>query len=503
MSYKSCVVIGAGIGGLSAAALMAQKGLKVTVLEANPSLVGGLAAPVPVGETACSFGPRYVWNFREGEFGNRFLKKLGLDKKIKFVRLDKDGFDHVYHPDFKEPFKVPADLELYVKKLGQLFPRDKKNIEGFFKACKRHYDVLAYLQDNNYQFKKTYKLVFPLITGFWSRPMHVLTFVRYYFSTVTQVFNKYDISPEARQIITSNLVIFNEDLDNLSFHPFAYLTLAYLNYSCFPQGGMGTIIDNLVKVLEDNGGELLKGEKVVGITPVKNTKNIESVKTESGKTYKADLFISNIDPTCLNQIYSGENEQKATSYHEFNHGKSVYTVFMEVNERIDLSTAFGTRNIWSWEPLEQAKNGEISNEALTSIYYNSPSESYAEKPDNSRHGSISLSFTYPYEKVEWDEDLLKDYIVKSIQERFLPELQPEDINAWNIYAPKDIENEFNATGGNIYGKALTVKNFNSRIPPQTNYNNLFQVGQYAPVGAVVNVMQSAAYVYSELFDDKV
>ena len=37
---KSCIVIGAGISGLSAAALLAQQGFQVTVLEKNKAAGG-------------------------------------------------------------------------------------------------------------------------------------------------------------------------------------------------------------------------------------------------------------------------------------------------------------------------------------------------------------------------------------------------------------------------------------------------------------------------------
>ena len=66
-------VIGIGITGLCAGALLAKQGFQVHVLEAHPTLVGGHARSFQrEGFWFCA-GPQYVWRFRNNGIGRRVL----------------------------------------------------------------------------------------------------------------------------------------------------------------------------------------------------------------------------------------------------------------------------------------------------------------------------------------------------------------------------------------------------------------------------------------------
>jgi 1-hydroxycarotenoid 3,4-desaturase len=84
------VIVGAGIGGLSAALALAGQGLKVTVLEAQPE-VGGKMRAVPVGGSAIDGGPTVFtmkWVFDElfDEAGLNFDDSVGLTKAELLAR---------------------------------------------------------------------------------------------------------------------------------------------------------------------------------------------------------------------------------------------------------------------------------------------------------------------------------------------------------------------------------------------------------------------------------
>jgi phytoene dehydrogenase-like protein len=71
------VVIGSGIGGMASAALFAKTGHHVTVLEMNDSQIGGHGRLLTLDGMKYSMGPQYVWEFNDGERGDRFLSFLG------------------------------------------------------------------------------------------------------------------------------------------------------------------------------------------------------------------------------------------------------------------------------------------------------------------------------------------------------------------------------------------------------------------------------------------
>ncbi|MFN3172847.1 MAG: 1-hydroxycarotenoid 3,4-desaturase CrtD [Hyphomicrobiales bacterium] len=90
MTTHHAVIVGAGIGGLSAALSLAGQGLKVTLLEAQPE-VGGKMRAVPVGGSAIDGGPTVFtmkWVFDElfDEAGLNFDDSVGLTKAELLAR---------------------------------------------------------------------------------------------------------------------------------------------------------------------------------------------------------------------------------------------------------------------------------------------------------------------------------------------------------------------------------------------------------------------------------
>jgi len=105
MGVKRVVVIGAGMGGLSAASYLARAGVEVTVVEAAP-FVGGLAAGFEVDGLAFDGGP-YI-----------LLDKPGLSWAFEALGLSLDGLalrriDEVYEvrSPGEKPVRVQGDLE--------------------------------------------------------------------------------------------------------------------------------------------------------------------------------------------------------------------------------------------------------------------------------------------------------------------------------------------------------------------------------------------------------
>jgi phytoene dehydrogenase-like protein len=117
------IVIGAGIGGLTAAAHLVKAGLRVLVLERNPH-IGGTAYvyhrkgfPFPMGPLGFSH-PGLVQNT---------LKDLGVGEDLKFSRVHY----RMRAFDLDLPLSLPfTDMV----KPCQNFPRKCKAVEHFFKA---------------------------------------------------------------------------------------------------------------------------------------------------------------------------------------------------------------------------------------------------------------------------------------------------------------------------------------------------------------------------------
>ncbi|MBM4365233.1 MAG: NAD(P)/FAD-dependent oxidoreductase [Deltaproteobacteria bacterium] len=125
-------VIGAGLGGLYAAATLARAGKRVVVLDGH-YVAGGCATmferPVAGGHLRFDVGVHYVGDCGPGGLVPRLLEGVGAD--VRWRPLDPDAFDVLVFPDFR--FPIPANKELYQSRLIEMFPAEKAGIERYMR----------------------------------------------------------------------------------------------------------------------------------------------------------------------------------------------------------------------------------------------------------------------------------------------------------------------------------------------------------------------------------
>ncbi|MBI5715276.1 MAG: NAD(P)/FAD-dependent oxidoreductase, partial [Chloroflexi bacterium] len=131
------IVIGSGIGGLTAAALLAKRGRKVIVFEQH-FLAGGFCTSWERGVRKGDERWRYVFDAGVhdisglGERGTvrHLLKQLEIEDRIEWKRTSHEYFLGSTH------IKIPHDVNEFVCQLGKEFPSEAENIKKFFAEMK-------------------------------------------------------------------------------------------------------------------------------------------------------------------------------------------------------------------------------------------------------------------------------------------------------------------------------------------------------------------------------
>lgn len=135
MKPQSTLVIGAGPGGLSAAMILAKRGLNVTVLERN-AVVGGRNAAMSFDGFTFDVGPTFVMM---PEVYEDIFRLAGRDyyKEFDFIHLD--PLYQLHYPDGRK-FTVSFDKAKLKEEMDRVFPGEWAGYERWYKFHEKKYD---------------------------------------------------------------------------------------------------------------------------------------------------------------------------------------------------------------------------------------------------------------------------------------------------------------------------------------------------------------------------
>ena len=125
---KSCVIIGAGLGGLSCGAILAKHGFKVTVLEKEHQPGGCLQTFMRDG-VRFETGMHYLGSAAQGQVLDSLLRYLGIRDGLEMHELNRDGYDIISFKGRDYPFR--SGREAFVDGLAEYFPGQKENLKRY------------------------------------------------------------------------------------------------------------------------------------------------------------------------------------------------------------------------------------------------------------------------------------------------------------------------------------------------------------------------------------
>jgi len=120
------LIIGSGIGGLTAGIILAQLQFPVTVVEKNPQ-PGGLMRSYRRSGIDCPVGVHYLGAFDRGQILRRLWDAVGVTPLIPLERMGAEGIiDRYIFDDFE--FNLPAGIDAFEENLRRTFPEEQRQI---------------------------------------------------------------------------------------------------------------------------------------------------------------------------------------------------------------------------------------------------------------------------------------------------------------------------------------------------------------------------------------
>lgn len=265
------LIIGSGIGGLSAGIILSLLRYRVAIVERNP-LPGGLMRGYRRGGVDLPVGVHYFGSFGEGESLRRMCDYLGLSGNIDVERMGCAGpIDRYLFEDFT--FDLPSGIDAFVAALERAFPDDRCSI-GVIAGNLRK---LSVLQNSFALFSREPMVVDPSL-----------------FSPLGEYLDRMKCSSRLRAVLSVSarwLGMSEEECPALYHH---LALTSYLISSWRLRGSGADLADTFASRFESLGGNLLCGDPVAGIIASKGV--VEGVRLASGREFRAPLIVAAIHP---------------------------------------------------------------------------------------------------------------------------------------------------------------------------------------------------------------
>ena len=251
MDYDA-IIVGGGLGGLSAGAILARQGKKVLLLEQH-YIPGGCATTFKRKDFIMEVGLHAMDGHLINQESQRsVLRFLGVKKNIQFLPLPEFFRIKNQHIDFV----FPRGSKNAMKALISAYPGEEAGIRKFFSI------IMGVQQELSRFPKKTWRraLVLPL------SPLLFPNIIKTLKLTVGKCLDRYIDSEDLKLILQGNLLYYHDDPYSMSMAFFAKAQASFIhNGGYFIRGGSQKLSDSLAEVIRSNHGTLLLGKKVTQI----------------------------------------------------------------------------------------------------------------------------------------------------------------------------------------------------------------------------------------------
>lgn len=388
------IVIGAGNGGLSAAAFTAKNGLKTLIVDKH-NIPGGSATS-------------FVRGRFEFETSLHELAAIGTDDNPGQVRklFDLLGSDVEWCTHMGGTFRLivpsegidadmPCGVPNFCKKIEELVPGSGEPMMKVFQLGMESAKALEIVMSDDY----SEEVISEQCPDFYRIAGH----------TIHEVLDSLGMPEKAQHIISSYWCYLGAPEDQMDFSTYARMLLAYVNFGAGqPKLRSHEISLSLEKVIRDNGGEIWYNTEINRIL----VKDGKAYGVEiAGKEYYANQIVCNAYPTAAygSMIDPAEVPKRAVKLvNSRDLALSFTTVYLGMNKTIEELgiTAYSNFIAPVSDSNEQQKMATNTHEYCGYVILNCLNDII---PDCTPEGTSQLFLTTFYFGNGWDDVTAEEY----------------------------------------------------------------------------------------------
>lgn len=338
------VVIGSGIGGLTAAALLAKTGLQVLVLEQHDR-AGGYAHGFKRKKYTFDAGVHLtsgcgMQGFAGGQIIRKVLQAVESYEQLEFVKVNPFAVVSVGGLSVE----LPTSINALVEQLGDLFPHERQGLQDLLRLCLQLAEQVAKADDviaSNDLAKMNLELNLLL---------------KYRRSTLADIWGSYIREPQLQSIFAALWPYLGLPPEKVSFVYWASMLMGYVEdgaYYC--KGGFQGLANALVDGLKQAGGEIRFKCQVTRISV--SDSQVQGVFLASGEFIATNTVISNADMLLTVKKLVGESyfpKRYLSRLQNMRPSISIFVVYIVTN--LDVVQAGAHHEAFYYDELDHEVN---------------------------------------------------------------------------------------------------------------------------------------------------
>lgn len=491
MKTKSVIVIGAGIGGITAAIYLARAGFRVTVLEKN-ARPGG----------RCDRFDRDGHHFDTGP--TLFLLPLLYEAEFRQLgtsmeeRLDLLRVDPTYHLIFDDGSRLSltSDMKSLQEQLEAIQPGSFQGLLRYLQEGSRHYRLATdRLLNRNFRKASDFFSFHNLALAF-----RLKAFVHHY-----RNMSAYFDDPRLKNAFTFQDVYMGlspfEAPATFSFMP--YTELAHGVW--YPRGGMYQVVKILTDLAGQAGVEFIFNSAVQRI--ITNATHARGVLLVDGSHLDADVVVANADlPYVYQNLLPQDGTARALSRKRYS--CSVISFFWGVDKVYE---ALGPHTLFLADDYRENFDciiGDLSLPANPSLYVHAPARL---DPSMAPGGQDSLTVIVPVGHMSdngeqnWDaiRDEAREQVFRRLRTLGITDLEGH-IKFEKTYTPISWRDRYNLMKGSTHGLSHTLTQMACFRPSNrhSDYPNVYFVGASTHPGTGIPTAMVSGRLVSERIRDE-